>query len=412
MAFSGSAVVDWNNTSGFGEGGDPPLVAVYTGAREGNQSQFIAYSNDRGRTWTRYAGNPVLDIGSGEFRDPKVFWYEPEGKWVMAVVVATEHKVSFYSSPDLKQWMHLSDFGPMAATGGVWEVPDLFELPVDGDSTNTRWVLQVDLNPGGPAGGSGGQIFVGDFDGTRFTAAPRPSPETPRWVDHGADFYAPITFSDVPPEQQRRVWLGWMNNWLYGQDIPTSPWRSAQSIPRTLSLRTIDGEIRLVQQPVDELKRLRGERRQLDGQPIPEGTMPLGDRGISGKAIEIIAEFEPGTASEFGLKVRTGEGEETIIGIDPAEELVFVDRSRSGKVGFHPEFAARHEGPLWLEDGRVRLHVFVDWSSVEVFAEGGATVITDQIFPAPGSDGVELYAEGGTAHLVSLESWPLESIWR
>lgn len=300
MAFSGSAVVDWKNTSGFGHGGNPPLVAIYIGHREGNQSQYLAYSNDRGRTWTQFAGNPVLDIGSAEFRDPKVFWYEPERKWVMAVVKATEHKVSFYSSRDLKQWTHLSDFGPAAAVGGVWEVPDLFQLPVDGDPDDTRWVLQVDLNPGGPVGGSGGQYFIGSFDGTRFTAAPRPSPESPRWVDYGADFYAPITFSDLPAEQRRRVWLGWMNNWQYGQDVPTSPWRSAQSIARTLSLRTVDGEIRLAQEPVEELRRLRGEHHRLASQPIPAGGTPLGERGISGSALEIVAEFEPGTAEESG----------------------------------------------------------------------------------------------------------------
>ena len=170
MAFSGSAVVDYGNTSGFGTTQNPAMVAIYTAAKPGNQSQALAYSTDKGRTWQRYAGNPVLDIGSGEFRDPKVFWYEPEHKWVMAVVMAVEHKVRLYSSTNLKQWTLMSDFGPAGAVGGAWECPDLFPLAVDGDPAKTKWVIVVNLNPGGIAGGSGGQYFVGDFDGTRFTA--------------------------------------------------------------------------------------------------------------------------------------------------------------------------------------------------------------------------------------------------
>jgi fructan beta-fructosidase len=281
MAFSGGAVVDWNNTSGFGREGKPPLVAIYTGHREANQSQYIAYSNDRGRTWTMYHGNPVLDIGRKDFRDPKVFWHEPQRRWVMVVALPDQHKVSFYSSPDLKQWSHLSDFGPAAAVGGIWECPDLFELAVDGDPTNTRWVLIVSLNPGSISGGSGMQYFVGHFDGTRFTAdSPAPGITTAgmpldsvRWADYGKDFYAAVSWSDVPREDGRRLWLGWMNNWQYAQDIPTSPWRSVQSLPRTLALRTTSQGIRMVQQPVMELQQLRGPRRRLAAQPIAEGSL-------------------------------------------------------------------------------------------------------------------------------------------
>jgi fructan beta-fructosidase len=419
MAFSGSAVVDWNNTSGFGRDGTPPLVAIYTGHRETNQSQYIAYSNDRGRTWTVYDGNPVLDIGRKDFRDPKVFWHQPQRQWVMALALPDEHKVRFYGSPDLKRWRHLSDFGPAAAVGGIWECPDLFELPVDGDPQTTRWVLIVSLNPGGPAGGSGMQYFVGHFDGTRFVAeSPAPGvtgagmpADQVLWADHGADFYAAVSFSDVPREDGRRLWLGWMNNWDYAQDIPTVPWRSAQSLPRALALRTTAQGIRLVQQPAAELQRLRGARQTVDPQPIGETAVSLAAQGIAGTALEIVAEFEVGTAAELGLKVRAGEREETVIGIDPRAGRLFVDRSRSGQVGFHPKFTGRHTAPLRPENGRVTLHVFVDWSSVEVFAADGEVVLTDQIFPAPDSDGVALYARGGTARLVSLEAWPLASIW-
>jgi len=309
----------------------------------------------------------VLDIGSAEFRDPKVFWYAPEQKWVMVVSLATEHKVRLYSSPDLKRWTQLSEFGPAAATGGVWECPDLFDLPVNGNSTNMRWVLVVNLNPGGVAGGSGAQYFVGRFDGTRFTADETTPPTADpaaagvRWADYRKDFYAAVSWSDVPRTDGRRVWVGWMNNWQYGNEIPTAPWRSAQSLPRTLALKTGAEGIRLVQEPVAEFE---------------------------------VGTAEAGTASEFGLKVRTGDGEETVIGIDPKAGQLIVDRTRSGQTGFHKEFGGRQTAPLLVEHGRVRLRIFVDWSSVEVFSGDGQVVITDQIFPAPESDGVALVRHG------------------
>ena len=429
MAFSGSAVIDWENTSGFGQDGIPPMVAIYTGARpaDGNQAQYVAYSNDRGRTWTKYAGNPVLDLDMKDFRDPSVFWYEPDEKWVMVLVRAAEHKVSFYASTDLKQWTHLSDFGPAGATGGVWECPALFELPVDGDPANTRWVLQVDLNPGFVYGGSGGQYFIGHFDGTTFipdepeALVPEPGSEElapatrqaerVRWVDYGMDFYAAIPWNDVPVIDGRLIWLAWMNNWQYAEHIPTSPWRSAQSLPRTIALRTFEDGVHLVQHPVVELQRLRGRHHHLGTLSIREGTTSLAQEGIAGKALELVAEFEPGNARAFGLKVRVGEGEETVIGYDAKKGELFVDRTRSGDSSFHDAFAGRHAGPLPAVDGRVRFHVFVDWSSVEVFGTNGRTTITDRIFPNPESEGVALFSEGGTTRLMSLDAWTLKAIW-
>jgi fructan beta-fructosidase len=332
--------------------------------------------------------------------------------------------VRLWGSPDLKHWRPLSDFGPQAAVGGVWECPDLFELPVDGNPANTRWVLIVNLNPGGIAGGSGGQYFVGRFDGTRFTAERGGAPvakdgaapnaagnAAALWLDYGKDFYAGVTWSDVPRADGRRVLLGWMNNWQYANQIPTAPWRSAMSVPRAVALRTTPQGIRLVQQPVAELERLRGERQTVAARAIPEGTVALSPQ-VAGKALEIVAELEAGSAAEFGLKVRTGDGEETVIGVDPKGGQLFVDRTHSGDVGFHKDFAAgRQTAPLPIERGRVRLRVLVDWSSVEVFAADGRVAITDQIFPSPSSDGVALYAKGGTARLVSLHAWPLGSAW-
>jgi fructan beta-fructosidase len=411
MAFSGSAVVDHRNTSGFGTAANPPMVAIFTGHRqaERRQTQDLAYSTDRGRTWTRYEGNPVLDIGASDFRDPNVFWYEPEEKWVMAVVLSPEQKVQFYESPNLKDWTLMSEFGPAGAPEGIWECPDLFELPIEGQPGETRWVLQVDINPGAVAGGSGGQYFIGEFDGTKFTR----TEDTDRvnWVDYGPDFYAAIDWANIPEADGRTIWVGWMNNWTYAQDLPTYPWRSAQSIPRSLTLKDGPNGLRLAQQPVDELAQLRDIAYQMEDVPL-EGTLDLGGQGLSGRALEIVATFEVGAAREVGLKVRTGDGEETVVGYDVAAEEVFVDRRASGDVGFHPRFAGRHAGAHAIDNGQITLRVFVDWSSVEVFADGGYTVLTERIFPSPESAGAALYASGGAARLVSLEAWNLKSIWR
>ena len=766
--FSGSAVVDKTNSSGFGTPANPPLVAIYCASYitagidpndgsvipAGTQAQDIAFSTDRGRTWTPYANNPVLNplkdpsIDPTNFRDPKVFWYAPSQQWIMAVALSSQHMIGFYSSTDLKHWTKLSDFGPANAVNGVWECPDLFELPVDGGGNN-KWVLEVGVDPGSVAGGSGVQYFVGNFDGTQFTAddiidptvpppgtvfqnwqgsttfaglgwtatgdfvgkgpvtgslpgqspvtgflgtqfvdtffngdlsegtitsptftitnkyidllvgggdyphipnssnAPEPagvllfagaalnppnpgvttyeqlgwtatgglvnqpvptgaiggqqyvsgfqaystglidtfaggsdvpqgtlsspvfkitqpyinfligggdnpypgpnptavlllvngqvvdsatgqdneflnwtswnvsqyvgqnaqievvdessggwghinadyfvgaaSPAHPvptettvnlvvggnivrsatglnsehlnwtawnvadfagqkaqieiidnqtggfghilvsdiyfsdvpkeqaNWIDWGRDFYAVNSWNNLP--EFKRRWIGWMNNWDYGASIPTSPWRSAQSIPRDVGLDTLDGNVQLVQRPIPELRELRQSESNDENMLINSGTTALSAKG---DALEIIAEFQVGTASEFGLKVRTGQNEETLVGYDVPEGEVYVDRNKSGQVDF-AELYRLSEGfpniqaaPLVAENGRVRLHIFVDWSSVEVFGGDGQAVITDQIFPMPSSNGLALFANGGTAKLVSLHVWPLRSIW-
>ncbi|MFS0705911.1 GH32 C-terminal domain-containing protein [Cellulomonas sp. 179-A 9B4 NHS] len=734
--FSGSVVVDEGNTSGFGTPGRTPLVAAYTSWHPltGVQAQSIAYSLDAGETWTRYAGNPVLDIGSSEFRDPEVFRYEPGGYWVMAVALATERTIRFYRSDDLTRWTHLSDFGPAGAVDGVWEMPDLFELAVDGDPARTRWVLVVSLNPGGVAGGSGAQYFVGDFDGTRFVSDapsagvpdvegtvladfdggrypegwtatgdalgpvpaagtlpgqhavtgfqgdglvntfrggdgatgtltsppfaierrwltmrvggghhPRPTgagdgsappgtvladfegegfdgwtvegtafgsgpvagdaacqtgvrghlgtglansyqnghgdpcdpppdsatgrlvspaftvghrwvnvlvgggagtdtavrlvvdgevvrtatgresgtlhwvawdvaelagasahlevvdedtggwghvmvdhvvlsdePARPRaeettvnllvdgqvvrtatgqdsehlapvswdvgelvgrtaqiavvdtstggwghvlldqvvaadapartdlerhaWLDHGRDYYAPLTFEGTPTGE--RIAVAWMNNWEYAGATPTTGWRGSMTLPRTLALRTVDGRVVLTSRPV-EVPGGPSARRLTDAEgvlrdatvPVPEAT----DRG----AVVLTAEFDPGDARRFGLHVRAGDDGRTVIGYDVATQRMFVDRTGSGVVDFHPAFAGVHSAPLRVRDGRVRLQVVVDRSSVEVFGNDGEATITDLVYPHPGSDGVALFADGGGVTVTSLELRPL-----
>ena len=416
--YSGSAVVDERDTSGFGRPGEPAMVAIYTSARQGSQAQSLASSTDLGRTWTKYAGNPVLDVGSAEFRDPKVFWHAPERRWVMCVALAEERKVVFYASPDLKRWTHLSDFGPAGADGGVWECPDLVEIAVDGDPRDTRWLLTVSLNPGAIAGGSGTQYFLGRFDGRRFVSdaahvPARPdgrSGRAPRapigWLDFGADHYAAVSYNGAPGG--RALMIGWMSNWRYAGETPPAPWRGAMSTPREVTLHRRGGEVEVRQRPVAALATLRGRPRRWERRALAAGTHALDLRGV---ALDLEATFAAGTAGRVGLEVRRGGDERTVVGYDARTSEVLVDRTRSGEAGSRPGFRGERRAPLALEQGRVRLRVLVDATSVEVFAGDGARVISEQVFPAAGSDGVALFATGGDAVLERLEAYPLRSIW-
>lgn len=375
MIFSGSVVVDHNNSSGFCSQGSC-LVAIYTGHRKGNQNQSLAYSNDRGRTWTKYARNPVLDLGMADFRDPKVFWHAARSRWVMAVALPKEHKVRLYASQDLKAWTALSDFGPSGATAGLWECPDLFELPV-ANTNEKRWVLVVSVNPGGPAGGSAVQCFVGSFDGTRFTA----EHTEPRWADYGKDFYAATSFSDMP--DQRRVWIGWFSNWQYARQEPTETWRTMQTVPREVSLRSTPQGLRLTQQPVRELLSLRRPVLELKASSLAAVNARL--RSFREASYEVEIDLE----QDGGLVLRQGETEETRAGVD-ADGAALVDRSRSGQVAFHPQFAGRHA----VSPGARRMRVLVDHSSVEVFFGDGEAVISDRIFPSAGSLRLAVFGSG------------------
>jgi fructan beta-fructosidase len=737
--FSGSVVYDKANSSGLGTAGNPPLVAIYTSAQKatGIQEQSLAYSEDGGTTWTKYANNPVLNENQQNFRDPKVFWYAPGNEWLMVVARSDVHQVDFYKSANLRQWTYLSAFGPAGSAQGQWECPDLYQLPVDGNPHKTKWVLVVNVNPGGYAGGSGTQYFTGQFNGTTFTsddpatytppagdtyadfegtsygsgwtttgtafgagpaqgtlpgqqqvtgylgsglvnsflngdastgtltspaftvsqpyvnflvgggnypyvpggvpygtappgtvfsnfatsgapgdwgtgwtatgdfanagptteslpgqidpqaldtcvvscdpaegtitspaftvnsdyidfliaggdhpwgqqnptainlmvngqvvatatgdnspnmrwvswnvaqyagqtatiqvvdqnsgdtgwghimvddiifsgqAAAPYNPETGinllvngkvvatatgqdseqldwaswnvkqyegqqaqiqvvddntggwghvevddimfagapalsqaervHWVDYGADHYAAATYNDAPGGQ--RIEIAWMNNWNYGQNIPTSPWRSADTFPRTMSLATVNGQVRLVQQPVNQLNTLRtGAGYHVQNRTVPAGAQSL---GVTGETLEISADLAPGDAIQSGLNVRVGNGQYTQIGYDTSTGEIYVDRTRSGDVSFDPSFAAQgvQAVPVPLTDGRLHLHILVDASSVEVFAGQGEVVLTDQIFPDATSTGVAAFATGGTATLTDLTAWRLASIW-
>lgn len=401
--FSGSAVIDWENTAGFGK---EAMIAVFTHEHNNRQMQSLAYSTDKGRTWTTYEGNPVIQPPNNirNFRDPKVFWYEEEGtgKWVM--LVAAGNIILFYNSLDLKTWEPVGGFGlGYGATCGVWETPDLMELPVDG-GPDTRWLLAVAIGGCAPAGGTGVQYFIGDFDGKEFTSE-NPK-KTVLWADYGADFYAPQGWNEAPDD--RHIWAAWMNNWNYAQEIPTSTWRGALTLPRELALKSTPQGIRLIQQPVAETQSLRGQHTGWENVTIGSENNILS--AVTGETLEILAEFEVSQtmdADRLGLRVRTGSDQYTTIGYAPKQEKLFVDRTNSGNVAFNPAFPGIHVADLEPINDHIRLHVFVDRSSVEVLANDGLVSFTEQIFPDGISQGIDLFADGGEAKLISLDIYQL-----
>ncbi|MGO4804683.1 glycoside hydrolase family 32 protein [Arthrobacter sp. 2MCAF15] len=420
--FSGSAVLDGANTSGFGTPDNPPLVAIYTSAYSpasplsGRQAQSLAYSTDNGATWIKHAGNPVLDRGSADFRDPKVFWYDGAAGsyWVMVAVEAMDREAVLYKSADLKAWEYLSTFGPANATGGVWECPDLFELPVDGNPGNTKWVLVVNLNPGGIAGGSAGQYFLGTFDGVAFVSETTVTEGLQKdesrmaeygWLDWGRDYYAAVSFSNAP--DGRRLMIGWMNNWEYGALTPTDGWRGAMSLVREVRLAVRGGRVVPMQTALDPFESV-GAGRNLGASPYSEAARPLpaGTHWIpaeaSGDVLRIDAEFEPGAAGEVGLLLRASGAERTVLAYRCATGVLSLDRTASGNTDFHESFASLESVPVPLENGRLRLRIFLDRCSVEVFAQDGLATITDQVFPAESSTQVGLFADRDGGRLVSL----------
>jgi len=401
--WSGCAVVDREDRTGF-FGGGRGLVAIFTQDLDGVQQQSIAHSADKGRTWTMFPGNPVLtNQGLRDIRDPKVFWHAPVRQWIM--VLACGDHVRFYRSPDLITWTYASSFGrDHGSHAGVWECPDLFSLPVDGDSNNQRWVLVVSVNG---AQGSRIQYFIGHFSGAEFVNDS--AADAIQWADYGRDNYAAVTWSDTSLRDGRRAWIGWMNDWVYADRTPTSPWRGALTLPRLLSLRATPQGIRLVQDPVPALYQLRGQGRHWDDTTVAVGTNLLS--GITGSALEIVGEFTPSTATEFGFRIRAHGAHHTTVGYEPGTSTLFVDRTASGLTSFSPSFPGRHEAPLPLAHGSITLHLFVDWSSVEVFGNDGEAVITDLIFPDGDDIGLELYTDGGAVTLRSLDVYPVTSIW-
>ncbi len=368
--FSGSAVYDSENSSGFGTIEKPPLVAIYTyhdmvGEKSGKtdfQTQGIAYSLDKGRTWIKYERNPVLpNQGIRDFRDPKVSQLiQSDGSKTWVMTLAAQDRIQFFGSSDLKNWSMLSEFGQgIGAHGGVWECPDL--LPFKSPSGEDKFVLLVSINPGGPQKGSATQYFLGSFENGAFT----PDDTMIRWIDYGPDNYAGVTWSNLPKEQNRTLFIGWMSNWLYGQVVPTETWRSALTIPRELSLFDVSGTLLLKSTPASELQKLRGE-----GIKITNGASNL-----PSQAVEILGELNG--SDSFSLVFSNELGEKLLIMKD--QGLVSIDRTLAGKSDFQEDFATVHSAPMSWEAKEIR--IFLDAHSVELFVNEGELVMTSIIFP-------------------------------
>ena len=401
MIFSGTCVFDSNNTSGFGKNGKAPLVAVYTGHTEGtNQSQHIAYSLDDGVTWSKYEKNPVLDLHKKDFRDPKIFWYDQKKYWVMALMLSDIHVLQFYSSPDLKEWKHLSDFGPAGDTTGVWECPDLTQVPVDGEPGKKKWLLQMSMN-------ASMQYFIGEFDGEKFIN--ESTADKIFRPDYGPDYYAAIAYNQLPASNKPTA-IGWLNNWYYAQDIPTSPWRSMMSIPRTLRVKKINREWILLQNPVDAIRSLRSDRLASINNSVIENTNSF---DIKSQQFEADVILQPGANSTCGIKLAVGNGHYFEIGYSTPTQTLYVDRSKTGNIDFNPEFQkrSRYETRLPLDNGLLTLKIFFDNSVVEVFANDGRAVMTMQLFPDQKDGGLEIFSTFGKSKVKSFALWNIKSCW-
>ncbi len=432
--FSGSAVLDVANTSGFGLRAKPPLVAIYTyhdHLREhlgetGFQSQGLAYSLDRGRNWVKYAGNPVLTNSEvRDFRDPKVFWYAPDRKWIMALAVA-DH-VAFYSSHNLKHWMHESDFGKeWGSHGGVWECPDLFAATVEGTSLR-KYVLLVSINPGGPNGGSATQYFVGDFDGHRFTldsalqlklktdatepAAGQAQIDRALWLDYGTDDYAGSTWSGGAPGDARQLFIGWMNNWVYANEVPTERWRSAMTVPRELRLFQTERGLELHSTPVRELDSLRKESKPIAARSSA-GPMDLTElAGAKGGLMELELNLDSRSADTVELRFANASGESTTFRVNKIKRRYELDRSASGTVAFNAAFGDVQVAPILGSAQALKLRIYMDHSSLEIFLNEGETVFTSLVFPSVPYNLISLKSDQ-EIELRAGTIYELQSIWK
>ncbi|MEE1232998.1 MAG: GH32 C-terminal domain-containing protein [Phocaeicola sp.] len=417
--FSGSTVIDKNNSAGYGK---DAMIAFYTSASdEHGQIQCMAYSTDNGRTYTKYEKNPILTPFDGlkDFRDPKVFWYEPAQKWYM--IVSADKNMRFYSSTDLKQWEYLSQFGEgYGVQPNQFECPDFIQLPVDGNKDNMKWVMIVNINPGCPFGGSATEYFVGTFDGKEFKCDNDKS--VTKWLDFGKDHYATVCFSNTG---DRVIAVPWMSNWQYANVTPIRQYRGANALPRELSLYTKDGEVYMAANVVKETEGLRKETRKVDNFSLT-GEQTVSDVVAAQEcAFEVEMDVTPGKANTVGFDLMNAKGEKTKIYLDMKAGRVVMDRTESGLVAFgekaEPHFKENHDrrktesvnyvndfalgtwAPLSLCEGKTyHLNVFVDKCSVEIFVDGGRIAMTNLVFPTVPYNALRFYAEGGEAKVENL----------
>ncbi|WP_440425727.1 DUF4980 domain-containing protein [Prevotella sp.] len=356
--FSGSSVVDKNNTAGFGENA---IVALYTSAGE-NQTQSMAYSTDNGKTFTKYDGNPIITSNVPDFRDPHMFWNEDIKKWNM--ILAAGQQMNIYSSDNLKDWKFESSFGAeYGSHGGVWECPDLMKMKVRG-TDKEKWMLVCNINPGCPFGGSATQYFVGDFDGHKFTCESKP--EVTKWMDYGKDHYATVTFDNAP--NGRHVALAWMSNWQYANQVPTMQYRSANSIPRDLGLFEYKGNTYCSVTPSEEITAARSKKPS--------------------KSLSEACEMVVNLKGDATITLSNSKGEKVVMTYKAKDETFSMDRTLSGKTDFSSDFAAITTAPVYGKMNKLR--IFIDKSSIEVFDNDGKMAMTNLVFPTRPYDKVTI----------------------
>lgn len=413
--FSGSCVVDARNDAGTGTNN---IIAFYTSHRNmqpGHQRQVqcMAYSSDNGRTFTKYEGNPIITPFDGleNFRDPKVFWYAPQEKWVM--IVSADKNMRFYESRNLKDWTYMSEWGEgYGPQPNQFECPDFIQLPVDGDKQRMKWVMIVNINPGFVYGGSGTMYFVGDFDGHRFTCDTKP--DCVKWLDWGKDHYATVCFSNTG---DRTIAVPWMSNWQYANLTPSKgQYRSANALPRELNLYTAaDGQLLLSAAPVKELSSLRGKEEKI-------GDFNLGEKRVEhvadNGAFELQFHMQPAAKGRTGVELSNAEGEKTVIYFDAENGRVVMDRAESGIVDFGKDiephqletsssrracvdgllhfvndFAHATWAPVSDIAAAHEVRIFADRSSIELFVDGGRVAMTNLVFPTKPYDRLRFFSD-------------------
>lgn len=388
--FSGSSVVDVNNTSGFKNGTEDPLVAVYTIAGT-QQHQGVAYSNDGGMNWNKYISNPVLpNAGIADFRDPKVSWNTERQKWIMAL--ATGNKISFYSSDDLKTWAFESNFGETEGShAGVWECPDLFELPVEGTGI-AKWVLLVSCN-GGPNGGTATQYFVGNFDGIHFTT----DTHDVLWIDYGTDNYAGVTYNNIPVANGRRVFIGWMSNWSYAQQVPTNSWRSTMTVPRELTLASSGPGYVLKSNPVTEIVNYENAASDTSVVTAVKSIQVAANAIIKSGSYAI--NFNADLNSTNSLQLTLGNSlEKLTMSFDKLTNMITIDRGASGQVDFNGQFRNKIVCNYVPQTGQLTdFNILIDKTSMELFIDHGTKVLTTLFFPVYQYNLLKLSGDGNAA---------------
>ncbi len=403
--FSGSSVVDKENTAGFGK---DAVVALFTSAGT-SQMQSLAHSNDDGVTFEVYPGNPIITRET-EFRDPNMFWHEPTGQWVLTLAHALEHEMLIYTSPNLRDWTYASSFGKdLGSQDGVWECPDLMEVEVEGTGEK-KWVLICNINPGGPFGGSATQYFVGDFDGKTFTPDRDASGNVPtKWMDFGKDHYATVSFSGAPDD--RNTVIGWMSNWQYAAEVPTMQFRSANTVPRDITLfRGDDGQLYTVSAPSPEMDALHSSKLNL-----PSG-FSVGDKGrtltlatgADAGICDLTLDVDARGCRSVTFTLSNAKGEKCDMVYNPQEGTINFDRRNSGLTDFSVDFPAVTVSPTFdREKGKLNLRLMLDRSSVELFANGGRGVMTNLVFPTVPYTRLTIAADGGKAKISGLAGYTM-----